>query len=168
MGAYYYASGRKVQLEKDEEHVAIDQKAAEKAGLDAQVRAASEGMPRQGGGIILAQRSALGEETMVSLRSAGALKPVYRRAAAVIVALPEIRVEFDTPEQRRAVMDVLAEDHAFPHKISESSGDRLIVSPTSGDGEDALKLANEIYERARPASASVRFIQFVPKPTVRS
>ena len=167
MGAYYYAAGRRVQLESDEERVAVDKSAAERAGLDAHVRRATEDGPRQGRGVVLVQRSALGEKTIASLRDAGALQPVYRHKDAVMVALPEVRVEFDTPEQRRAVMDVLAGSHALPHKISESTDERMIVRPESGDGEDALKIANEIYERAHPAAASVRFIQFVPKPSVR-
>jgi hypothetical protein len=28
-------------------------------------------------------------------------------------------------------------------------------------------MANQIYERAHPAAASVRFIQFVPRPALR-
>jgi hypothetical protein len=168
MGAYYYAAGRKVELERDEEHVGVDQKAAARAGLAGQVKTASADTPRQGGGVVLAQRSALGEKTIASLHDAGALQPVYRHNRAVMVALPEVRVEFDTAEQRRAVMDVLAGGHALPHTISDSTDDGMIVRPASGNGDDALTIANEIHERARPAAASVRFIQFVPKPLVRS
>ena len=168
MGAYYYAGGRKVELESDAEHVAVDQRAAERAGLAAQVKTASEDMPRQGGGVVLAPRSALDPKTIARLREAGALQPVYRHNRAVMVALPEVRVEFDTPAQRRAVLDVLAESQTVPHNISDSTDDGLIVRPASGNGDDALRIANEIYERARPAAASVRFIQFVPRPSVRT
>jgi hypothetical protein len=168
MGESYYAAGRKVELDRAEDYVAVDQKAAKKAGLDAQVETASGDAPRQGGGVVLVQRSALAGQTLASLREAGALQPVYRRDPAVIVALPEVRVEFDTPEQRRAVMDDLAEDRALPHSISQSTDDGMTLRPASGNGVDALKIANEINERGHAAAASVRFIQFVPKPLVRS
>gem|GEM_PF-3633235 len=73
--------------------------------------------------------TALPGQTLASLRDAGALQPVYRRDPAVIVALPEVRVEFDTPEQRRAVMDDLAEDRALPHSISQSTDDGMTCDP---------------------------------------
>lgn len=165
MGAYYYAGGRKVELESDDEHVAVDQKLAERAGLDAQVRTASAAVPRQGGGVFLAQRSALGEDMLASLREAGALQPVYKRERAVIVALPEVRIEFDNPDQRRAVMNILAKSR-LKHTIAEDTDDRIVVRPASGNGADALKIANDIHERAHPAAASVRFVQFVPKPAI--
>jgi hypothetical protein len=166
--AYYYAAGRKVELEQDEEHVAVDQKAAEAAGLGAAVKSASAGAPRLPGGVVLAARSALDEGRLASLRRAGALYPVYRRDRAVVVALPEVRVEFDDPTQRRAVMDMIAE-RPQDVNIEEDSQDRLVLRPSSGKGDDALRMANEIYERAHPAAASVRFVQFVPKPeTYRS
>lgn len=168
MSEFYYAGGRKVELDRDEEYVAIVQEAAHRAGLDTQVETASKASPRRGGGVVLAERSALDEKTLASLRDAGALQPVYRNNQAVMVALPEVRVEFDTAEQRHAVMDVLADRHALPHEISESTDYSLIVQPASGKGDDALKIANEIQQRGHPAAASVRFIQFVPKRKVRS
>jgi hypothetical protein len=168
MSESYYAGGRKVELDRDEEYVAVVEEAAHRAGLDAQVETASKASPRRGGGVVLAERSALDEKTIASLRDAGALQPVYRNNQAVMVALPEVRVEFDTAEQRDSVMDVLADRDALPHKISQSTDYGIIVQPVSGRGDDALKIANEIHERGQPAAASVRFIQFVPKPKVRS
>ena len=168
MSESYYAGGRKVELDRDEEYVAVDQNAAEKAGLAAQVEKASKDSPRAGGGVALVPRSALDKKTIASLRDAGALHPVYRHNQAVMVALPEVRVEFDTAEQRRAVMDVLAESDALPPSVSESTDAGLTVRPESGSGVDALKIANEIHERGEDAEASVRFIQFVPKPLANS
>jgi hypothetical protein len=167
MGAYYYAGGRKVQLQNENDLVAVDRKAAERAGLDGRLNPASEGVARLASGIVLLPRTSLGDDTIASLRDAGALQPVYRHDRAVVVALPEVRVEFETPAQRRAVLDLLSKSRVQPHDISESTDDRLVVRLTSGDGGDALKMANQIYERAHPAAASVRFIQFVPKPALR-
>lgn len=168
MSESYYAGGRKVELERADDYVAVVQDAARKAGLDGRVRTAIADNARQGGGVVLAQRSALDERTIASLADAGALQPVYRTDKGVMVALPEIRVEFDTLEQRESVMNVLSDRDMLPHTISETSDYGIVVAPKSGKGDDALKIANEIQERGHPAAASVRFVQFVPKPTVRS
>ena len=165
MGAYYYAGGRKVELEADPEHIAVDQQAALQAGLDTEVIASRAGLPRAGSRFLLAQRSEVREDMLESLRKAGALQPVYRRNQAVIVALPEVRIELDNPNQRRAVMNALAKRRS-QLAITDETDDRLVIRPTSGRGEDALEIANYIYERAHPAAASVRFVQLVPKPAV--
>lgn len=167
MGAYYYAAGRKVQLEDDDDHVAIDQKAAERAGLRAELESATQEGARPASGVVVVDRASMGKGAIASLRDAGALRPVYRHDRAMVVPLPEVRVEFDTPQQRRSVMELLKGSQLPPHDVAESSEDRLVVRPTSGDGDDALTLANTIYERARPAASSVRFVQFVPKPSLR-
>jgi hypothetical protein len=167
MSESYYAGGHKVEIDRDESYVAVVQDVAKKAGLGAQVETASKDSQRGGSGVLLVERSAIDDKTLASLRDVGALQPVYRNDQAVMVALPEVRVEFDTAEQRKAVMDVLADPDALPHKIMQSSDDGLVVQPASGKGEDALKLANDIQERGHPAAASVRFVQFVPKREVR-
>lgn len=166
MGAYYYASGQRVEIEPDAEHVAVDMNLAAKT-LGEQV-AAKVGAANKSGGVILAERSALDNETLTRLRDANALQPVYRRNRVLIVALPEVRIEVDNPKQRQAVIDALAKGSMPRHTITDDTEERIVVKPVSGNGDDALRIANEIYERARPASASVRFIQFVPKPSLRS
>ena len=164
MGAYYYASGHRIELEDDDEHVAVDKKIAERAGLDATAIVDASAAPRAGGGVLIARRSALGKETLATLQKAGALQPIYKRDRAVVVAMPEVRVEFDNPAQRKSVIDLLATIES-PHTIEEDSSNRMVIRPATGNGNDALKIANDIYERARPAAASVRFVQFVPKRT---
>jgi hypothetical protein len=165
MSTYYYAAGQKVDLEPDEEHVAVDQAAAEKAGLDAKVSSYSSTSTatRAGAGVLVTARSLLPPDTIRQLREAGALQPVYRRDKAVIVPMPEVRVEFDTPDQRKRVMKLLS-PNASDVTVTEDTPDRLVLRPVSGHGEDALHLANRIQERAKPAAVSIRFVQFVPKP----
>jgi len=165
MGAYYYAAGRKVAIEPDDAHVAVDMTAAAKSGADKQV--VSAGAANKVGGMIIAERSAFDDETLTRLRDAGALQPVYRRDRVLIVALPEVRIELDNPKQHRAVIDALSKGPIPRHTITEDTEERIVVKPASGNGDDALRIANEIYERARPAAASVRFIQVVPKPSLR-
>jgi len=163
MSTYYYAAGQKVHLDLDEEHVAVDQAAANAAGLGAKVGADSTTTVRAGAGVVVAPRSSLSPDTLQQLHEAGALQPVYRRDNASIVAMPEVRVEFDTPDQRRKVMRFLS-PNASDVSVTEDTADRLVLRPISGHGEDALNLANRIQEHAKPAAASVRFVQFVPKP----
>jgi len=162
MSTYYYAGGQKVDLEPDEEHVAVDQAAAKEAGLDA-IGADSSTAMRAGAGFLVTLRSSLTPAILQLLQEAGALQPVYRRDKAVVVAMPEVRVEFDTPDQRRKVMKFLS-PNASDVSVTEDTKDRLVLRPVSGHGEDALNLANSIQEHANPAAASVRFVQFVPKP----
>lgn len=164
MRAYYYAGGQRIELERDNEHVAVEHQAAKKAGLDTPGNASAS--PRPPGGIVLAERASLDKETLTSLRKAGALQPVYKRERGIVVALPEARIEFDNADQRRAVLDALAERGLPGHTIEEDTDDWIVVRPTSGNGSDALTIANQVYERAHPAAASVRFVQFVPKPGV--
>jgi hypothetical protein len=52
--------------------------------------------------------------------------------------------------------------------VVNESENGLVLRPTSGLSDDTLAVANYIYERAQPAAASVRFVQFVPKPETRS
>ncbi|MBC9879468.1 hypothetical protein G8O24_19190 [Bradyrhizobium sp. INPA01-394B] len=163
MSTYYYAGGQKVDLEPDQEHVAVDQAAAKEAGLDAKVSPDSSTAMRAGAGVLVTPRSSLAPDILRLLQEAGALQPVYRRDKAVVVAMPEVRVEFDTPAQRRKVMKFLS-PNASDVSVTEDTKDRLVLRPVSGHGEDALNLANSIQEHAKPAAASVRFVQFVPKP----
>lgn len=161
MGRYYYANGKRVPIEEDETQVAVDLRLADAAGL----KTVLEGLkgPQLPGGVVLASRSALDVEGLERLREVGALRPVYRHDRAVMVALPEIRVEVDDERQRQAVLDSI--DHSpHPVEISEQGKDRLLLRPTSGSGDDALDVANFVFEQAHPAASSIRFVQVVPRP----
>jgi hypothetical protein len=160
MSRYYYAGGRRVDLETDDELVAVDEKAADLAGV--QVETGSEQVRRLPGGVIVSPRSGFSDARLDTLARAGALRPVYRHAATVLVALPEIRVEFDSAKQRKAVKDAIP-SAPYDVVVSDESTRGLVLRPTSGSSDDTLAVANYIYERAHPAAASVRFVQFVPK-----
>jgi len=160
---YYYAGGRKVALERDDGLVAFAQASAASAGVDVSKLDASQGLRRGAGGVLLAPRTALGDRQVASLRKANALLPVFRSDRAILVALPEARVEFDDAKERKAVKALLAKKGQAV-SVTQDESEMLVVRPSSGNADEALALANEIYEQARPAAASVRFIQFVPKP----
>jgi hypothetical protein len=161
---YYYAGGRRIELEAADEFVALDEKSADAAGLAVDVGDAP--VRRLPGGVVIAQRSQIDDARLASLSKSGALRPVFKRDRALIVALPEIRVEFDNAEQRQAVKAAIAEA-PVEVTVSNESASGLVLRPTSGLSDDTLAVANYVYERAHPAAASVRFVQFVPKPGVR-
>ena len=162
MDSYYYAGGKKLELARDDEFVALDQRAATSSGVDVRALASAEGARRGAAGVLLLPRALLDKQQVDSLREAGALLPVFRRDRAILVALPEVRVEFDDAKERKAVKALLSVTADV--SVTQDESDVLVVRPSSGDAADALALANRIHEDARPAAASVRFIQFVPKP----
>jgi virulence-associated protein VagC len=158
---YYYAGGERVPIEEDETRVAVDVRRANEAGLQ-ELTTTMDG-PRLPGGVTLAARDSFGAKDVERLRKAGALLSVFRHDQAVMVPLPEIRVEVDDEKQRQAVLDSI-ESSPHPVEISEQDDARLILRPTSQSGEDAIEVANFLHEKAKPAAASIRFVQFVPRP----
>lgn len=158
---YYYAGGERISIEPDDAQVAVDPTKAMEADLRSAVERAARGTHLPGG-ILLLPRSALDEPWLQRLRESGALRTVYRRGQVLIIPLPEIRVEFDDPEQRQAVVDSIPQA-PYPVKVAEKHADRMLLMPVSGNSEEALAIANFVYEHARPASAAVRFLQVVPK-----
>ena len=164
MTRYYYAGGQRIELEPDDRYVAVDEKAADAAGVT--VESGTEPARRLPGGVIVSPRSDLSETGLERLSRAGALRPVYRRDRAMVVPLPEIRVEFDNAKQRAAVKAAISQAPCEA-EVSDEGADGLLLRPASGRSDDALALANYVYEHAHPAAASVRFVQFVPKPDVQ-
>ena len=161
MGRYYYARGQRIAIAADARHVAIERGRAQAAGLGAQVDAlGSRRLPDE---VLLAERGACDPALLAALRLAGAVQPVYRRAEALLVPLPQVRVELDHAGEREAVMRALA---SAPHAVdvSEPVANWLLLTPRSGSGDDAIDVANYLHETAHPAAASVRFLQVVPKP----
>jgi len=160
MALYFYAAGRRHELRLDEERLAIDTRLADSAGL----RGAVEKLPvasRLPSGVIIIDRHAENEDLIKALDQAGATRPVCRWGEVLVVPMPEVRVEFE-PGERAASLYAL-ELSGILADITEDTAERLSLRPRSGRSIDALKLANFIYERARPASASVRMLQIVPR-----
>jgi hypothetical protein len=161
---YYYAGGKRVTIEEDKSQVAVDVSRADAAGLQKVIAGVSG--PKLPGGVMLAERAAFDEKGLARLQKAGALRPVFRHDSAVMVAMPEIRVEVDDEKQRQAVLDSI-DKAPHPVEVDEQSDDRLLLRPTSGSGDHALDVANYLHEHAHPAAASIRFVQFVPRPDTR-
>jgi len=162
MARYYYASGERVPIELDEEQVAVD---AARAGPEqvSQLLGRAGPSPQAPGGVLLLRRERVGEEGLRGLAARGALRPVYRAGGAALVALPEVRVELEGEAQRRAVREAI-ERAPHPVEIAEEGPGRIVLRVCSGSGDDALEVANFLFETARPAASSVRFVRFVARP----
>lgn len=159
MRHYYYAGGDRIELEDDDEHVVVDTALAP-VDLVTELALASSRMP---GGMIVTPKSSLRATDLARLKQSGALHPIFRKGGALMVPMAEVRVEFDDESQRAAVLRVLKKS-GQDVVVSDSSNDRVVFAPASGDPLDALDLANDIYESVHPNASSVRFVQVVPRP----
>jgi hypothetical protein len=101
---------------------------------------------------------ALGEDCA----SMAGVHPVFRSEdGALVVVLPEVRVEAEDPEALSAVRRAATNAHL----TGEDEG-RLVLAPDSGRGEDALALANQLAESGDLAADVIqaRFLRIVPRP----
>jgi hypothetical protein len=162
-GDYYYASGKPVRLIPDEEWIAVDARRSEAAdatgSLKAVLRDAS--WPLRGD-LVLVRRASLSGQQLDAFAKQGAIHPVFHTEGARLVALPEVRVEESSHERRRALHHWLRQ-HARDAEIVEDRGDRIVLRPTSGLGQDALALANHLAEQVGPEMAQPRFLRIVDR-----
>jgi hypothetical protein len=162
-GDYYYASGKPVRLTRDENWVAVDVRRSEAAkadrNLEALLRDASQPLR---GDLVLVQRDALSSRQLDTLTKESAIQPVFRAAGVRLVVLPEVRVEDSSPERQQAVHRWLRQ-HTRDAEIVEDRGDRIVLRPTSGCGQDALALANHLSEQVGPEMAQPRFLRIVDR-----
>lgn len=162
MAGFYYADGEKVRLEAEDTLVALNRAGAERAGFGKQIAGALAAARRLPGGVHLTERALLTADVLSSLREAGAIQPVYRHGRALLVPMPEVRIEF-AAAQRGAVLDALAHPPS-PVAVEEQSDGRIVLRVNSGNGDDAIEVANYVYEQARPAMSAARLIQVVSRP----
>jgi hypothetical protein len=99
-----------------------------------------------------------------ALDQAGALQPVYRSAdGALVVVLPEVRIDLADTEQASQLHDYLA-SHDLTSEVLRDTGEQVVLRPTSNRGDDALSLANSIEETVHPPMSQARFLRIVPRP----
>jgi hypothetical protein len=161
---YYYAGGKRVELQVDPDRVGVDSARAANAGLEAELARAQKAGTRLPGGIFVVKRSVFTKAEISRLDAAGAARTVYRVGAVTTVPMPEVRVEFG--KGRLAATLAAAKSAGVAAQIDEESNERLILRPKSGSGEDALRLANFIYEKAHPTASSARLLQIAPRADV--
>lgn len=160
-GAYYWARAEKVPLE-DTSLVAVDVPAAKRARLwggELEDAAAGAGA-RRADDLVLVPAAELPAELHDRLREAGAVQPVFGHDDTLLVVLPEVRVEAGDDDTAAAVSSAVR-DYAAGVAVEEPTPGRFVLRPRSGRGEDALELANHVYERARPDASQARFLRVV-------
>jgi hypothetical protein len=162
-GDYYYAAGKPVRLTPDEEWIAVDARRSEAADSTGSVQAVLRDASRPlRGDLVLVRRGALSDPQLDALSKQGAIHPAFHAEGATLVALPEVRVEESSPERQKAVRRWLRQ-HGDEAEIVEDRGDRIVLRPTSGRGQDALALANRLTEQVGPEMAQPRFLRIVDR-----
>jgi hypothetical protein len=158
---YYYAGGKRIPLELDREHVAVDVGVVESREGRRPDPAAVEGAEELRSGLYLVEKSSLSADIRRRLDQEDALLPVFLYEDALVVVLPEVRVEIAAGDETE--VHRFLEQSDVPNQILAEKGNRLVVRPDSGRGEDALRLANELQESVPVELAQARFLRRVPK-----
>lgn len=161
--SYYWAGDKKIPLEPSADWAAVD--FARLGTLAKSVRGRIEhgGQGRVlRGSIHLVPRRAVPDEVYVKLDRQAAAFPVYRHGKALLVVLPEVRIEAGRSQRERIQRMVGQAPHGAA--ISEQRGQTVVLRPASGRGVDALALANKVYETVHPRMVQARFVRIVPKP----
>lgn len=156
---HYFAGGTRVPLRDAPDLIAAHRAAL--AGDSVGKRALDSQATSLPGGYLLFQVDQLPEGIGNQLEQAGLTQPVYRSAGAILVALPEIRVESEDDSLLEEVATSLGDTKGLA--ISRSPG-RLSLTLETGDGSDALVLANSLTERHPGLSVTPRFLRIVERP----
>lgn len=162
MASYYYANGHRVPLHRDPTRIAVNTSFKPKADVEEWKAALAHGRMLPGG-VCLVNSSELTTALLHNLDLAGAVHPVFADDSATLVVLPEVRVEV-SPAGKKSVQGLL-DRSATPGAITEERDEMLVIRPSSGRGEDALRLANELEESSpAPRMAQARFVRLISRP----
>ncbi|MEM7426423.1 MAG: hypothetical protein AAF441_10025 [Pseudomonadota bacterium] len=158
---YYYAAGKKVLLKPvnglfavDDDEIASRLPVAEHI---AQIRKVTQKLR---GRLALVRPADLTGAALDALRERRAARPVYEAEGALIIPLPEVRIEDDDQGKLDDVRSWLRK-HAHLAEITRDAARRIQVRPVSNDPVDALEIANRLTEEVGPAMAQTRFIRRV-------
>ena len=160
-GFYYYASGHPVELTLDETWLAIDTGQLKAAGITPRQEAAllKDAHPLRGQ-LILVKRQAIPPKKLGVLSRRGVAQPVFNSNGALLIALPEVRVEESSSQRRRALLRWIRE-HGDVVEIVEDNGAKIVLRPTSGHGVEAIAVANQLNEQIGLELAQPRFVRVV-------
>jgi hypothetical protein len=161
---YYYAGGQRIELEPATDLLAVDESALRQANLPASAKKALKAARQLTSGISLIDRDAIEDAVADALAKAGALQPVFRAMGAVLVALPEVRVEFAEGAAKSRGLKKWLATRGDEAAIEKQSDGRITIRPTSGYGGDALAIANALTEEVKPEVAQPRFVRIVRRP----
>ncbi len=156
---YYYAGKKKIELVPADDLFAISESdMPEFKGLP-------QGQALMGGLNLIpkAQLPTASPETQVEKPRF----PVFRSHGAIVIALPEIRVE-ETREGYLEKLDQWISHHTDDVVVVSRDEGRVVLMPASGSGQDALKIANSLEEQVGPEMAQARFIRVTQRPDSHS
>ena len=91
---------------------------------------------------------------------------MFRAQGAILVALPEVRVEESSTQRQRALHRWIRQ-HGDEAELIEDNGAKILLRPTSGHGADAIALANHLTEQVGPEMAQARFLRVVDASAAR-
>jgi hypothetical protein len=158
---YYFSEGRRIHLKRNRDMVGVllNHPAVTSSRLRASLKRAGRPLRE---GVVIVPWSAIPDGRREFLEGDGALLPVYEQDGALVVVLPEVRVEGTDPGQVPAIKAWLdATEHDA--ELVEERGTRVTLRPRSGRAADALRIANEVGEQVRPALSQARFLRVVPE-----
>lgn len=161
--SYYWSAGQRIALKASHE-VLVDLDAAARLGLEDRhiQRLRAEGRRLTSSTVLLPERD-LPTPTSDSKWISRAVHPVFRTEDGTLLAvLPEVRVEAK-PRKLAGVTRLVTRTEQTATIKEERSG-RLVLEPISGNGLDALALANTVFERYHPDLAQARFIRVTKRP----
>lgn len=161
---YYYAANTRVPLERLNDYLAVDVDQLPQGGA----KLANE--LRQNGtalrhGVFLARRSDITAELLPQLEHTSAERPVYQHENALIVVLPEVRVESSSEDKQQDVQSWAKKNESSAKLVTNRRG-QMVIEPVSGCGEDALVLANQLHEELGVEMAQPRMLRIVKSPSV--
>jgi hypothetical protein len=156
---YYYAGGRRINVQLDDSHVAVDSTRLPAGAEQAWARVVERSEPLLRG-LVLVPRTAIASALLLDFDDAGAVHPVYRHGSVLLVALPELRVVIRSTQRARLMS--LVERSRPPVVVSRDDGDTITLRPVSGRGADAVEAANHFFEAIHPQTSEPRFLRVAP------
>lgn len=173
MNRYYYADEKKVPLNLADDLIAIHDFPSDEAPLSPsertvrnRVRSLLDRVAKSlRPDLKLAQREKIPADVYEHLKGLGLVQPVYRAQGALIVPLPEVRVEENRPD-RQNKLKAWIRKHPQLATVKYPREGQFIFIPASGQGDDALALANALAEEVSPEMAQARFIRVTPRFSV--
>jgi len=160
---FYYAGGEKINLQPVKDMLAFARPASLAKLPAALKQTLHEGLEAVTDGITIVPVEQLTSQVLSAIRDKLKVFPVFAGdASGMLVALPEVRVQCEQDENEE--LESWLKERAGEIKVVKHEGSQFVLQPTSGAGEDALRIANEIYKKFRPQMSQPRFLRIVDRP----
>ena len=78
--------------------------------------------------------------------------------------MPEVRVEESRPTKQKRLEEWIT-SHSEQALVRSRHEGQIVLEPVSGQGEDALAMANALMEEMNPEMAQARFVRVLPRPS---